>query len=265
MKNRLHLTSRPLAALFTGVLLLVAAMLAWSSSGAVPHADAQPQDTPVPLDFPTFTPLPGPPTETATRTPTSEGRPYIEALTEGTNVRAGPDINDPVLGKINPGTFYTVIGQRFDWFLIEYFEVPGGTAWVYSGVVALSGDESLIEVYDSVDTLPTSDPGLAAVQGTSAALTQTPGLDLTLTQQAQITPTGVLAEGDEAPVATATLAPGERLPTFTPPANTPTPVIIPSANPSTSGQTSGIPPLLPVMALGALGLMGLLVAIMRRL
>jgi hypothetical protein len=62
----------------------------------------------------------------------------------------------------------------------------------------------------------------------------------------------------------ATRAPGEPLPTFTPPPATPTPPVFPRENPPQNTET-GLAPILPILVLGALGLMGLLVSILRRM
>jgi len=221
---------------------------------------AQGEPSPIPLQFPTATPTLGPPTETPTRTPTSAGRPYVEALSNDTNVRAGPDITANRLGVIYPGTTYPVIGKRFNWLEIEFSNSPSGTAWVYSEVVRLTGDESLIPELNPED-IPTLDPAYVAQQETLAYISATPGALTTLTAQAQITPTGVFtAEPGQGP----TLVPGAPLPTFTFPPYTPTPVVIPTTNPPPPSN-SGIPPILPILALAALGLMGLLIAFLRRL
>lgn len=253
--------------LFAAVIILVLMAAGTSLAGAragSPRRDGDPRaqgaPSPIPLQFPTATPTPGPPTETPTRTPTSAGRPYVEALSNETNVRAGPDINANRLAVIYPGTTYPVIGKRFDWFEIEFPNSPSGTAWVYRGVVRLSGDESLIPELNLED-IPTLDPAFIAQQETLAYISATPGAVTTLTAQAMITPTGVFtAEPGQGP----TLVPGAPLPTYTFPPYTPTPVVIPTTNPPPP-SSSGIPPILPILALAALGLMGLLIAFLRRL
>ncbi|NDJ85678.1 MAG: hypothetical protein GYB66_07315, partial [Chloroflexi bacterium] len=65
-----------------------------------------------------------------------------------------------------------------------------------------------------------------------------------------------------------TLAPGERLPTFTfPPfTNTPIPIAELQAPPSdSSSQDSALAPAIPVLGLFALGMLGLLISVFRRL
>ncbi len=242
------------------VVLTVAAGVMITQAYRVHGSDGERQQpTAVPLQFPTPTATAGPPTETPTRTPTALGRAVVEAITADTNVRAGPDINDNRVGQIQPGTQYPVLGRRFNWFQIEYADSPTGTAWVYADVVTLTGDAATIPELELED-IPTVDPGFLAQQQTSEAIANTPGAAATLTAQVLITPTGIFTVVPE----DRTLAPGERLPTFTYPAYTPTPVAFPRTNPPPV-QGGGIPPLVPILALGALGLMGLLVALLRRL
>ena len=228
-----------------------------------PHATVRAQDnpTPVQLQFPTPTETPGPPTETPTRTATSAGRPFVEAIQDATNVRAGPDINEDRLGQIYPGTRYAVLGKRFEWYWIEYPESPIGSAWVHNSVVTLTGDPALIPDIE-LDQIPTIDPQFINQQGTAQAVQDTPGALASLTAQALITPTGLFTpEGGQAGP---TLIPGQPLPTFTYPPYTVTPVLVPRTNPPTAEQT-GVAPIMIILALAALGLMGLLVGFLRRI
>jgi hypothetical protein len=196
----------------------------------------------------------GPPTETPTRTPTLGSRPLVEAYSES-NIRAGPDISESLIGQIFAGTQYQVIGKIGNWYQIEYPNSPSGTAWVYFEVVKVIGDPALIPDLNPAD-VATVDPAFLAEQETAQAIANTPGAAATLTAQVQITPTGA-GEAERR-------WPGAPLPTFTYPAYTPTPVPFPRTNPPPP-EASGMPPLVPILALGALGLMGLLVAVMRRL
>jgi len=150
-------------------------------------------------------------------------------------VRAGPYINDTPVGRSSRRTYRSRAALRLE--QIE-FRTPFGTAWVYSGVVTLTGDASPIVQFEQED-IPTQDSAFVAAQETLAVVTGTPGAISTLTAQVQITPTGVFtaAPGEEGP----TLMPGQPLPTFTFPAQTSTPVIIPRVAPS-SVQTIGLLP-----------------------
>lgn len=250
--------------------LAVVALLIGAGAGlgcrAAPRSEAGPAaqltPTPIELQFPTATATLGPPTETATRTPTSEGRPLAEAITEDTNVRSGPDINANRVALIYPGTGYPVLGKRFQWYMIEFPDSPNGIAWVHESVVTITGDPALIEDLE-LEAVPTVDPATAAFLETAAVITLTPGAIATQTAQGLITPTGVFTAGPGAP---ATLAPGQQPPTFTFPAQTPTPLVIPRTSPAAAANDDGgLPPIIPILALGSLGLLGLLVAIMRRL
>lgn len=251
----------------TLILVVVVVTLGVPLASAHPAPDpasqaqrAQLSPTPVQLQFPTPTATAGAPTASPTRTPTSAGRPYVEALADNTNVRAGPDINENRVGQIFPGTTYPILGRRFEWYWIEFPDSPSGTAWVHQSVVRVGGDTGQIPEIDLAD-VPTLDPAFAAAQQTADAITATPGAAATLTAQAQITPTGIFTPGPgDAP----TLVPGQPLPTFTFPPHTVTPIPIPRTNPPPSTNT-GIAPIVPILALGALGLMGLLVSLLRRL
>lgn len=214
------------------------------------------------LQFPAPTATPPPPTGTATRTATPPGRPLVEAISNATNVRAGPDINDERLGQIYPGTSYAVIARRFDWYQIEFPDSPNGTGWVYKDVVTLTGDPATITELEEGD-VSTVDPGFISIQQTVDYITATPGALMTLTAEAMITPTGVFTAD---PNAAPTLEPGAPLPTYTPPPFTNTPIVIPNtATADTADTGMGIPPIVPILALGALGLMGLLIGFLRRL
>lgn len=241
--------------------LLIAAGLSAASSAPQRTVRAQESGSPTPvqLQFPTATATAGPPSETPTRTPTSQGGPWVEALANSTNVRAGPDIDEAVAGQIFPGTTYPILGRRFQWYWIEYPGSPVGRGWVHESVVAVGGDTTLIQ---ELEAIPTSAPELVQAQETQIAITQTPGLAATMTAQSLVTPTGIFTPqaGQEG----AAPAPGQPLPTFTFPPATPTPLVIPRENPPQATQ-SGIAPILPILVLGSLGLMGLLVAILRRL
>jgi len=257
---------RLLALILTGLLLLASGSIAWASLGdSEPEAARAAQTTPtaVQLQFPTPTATAGPPTDTPTRTPTSQGRPVVEAISNETNVRAAADINAVRLGLIFPGTTYPVIGKSFNWYLIEFPESPTGSAWVYRDVVRLTGDEALIPELTE-EEIPAVDPAFVSAQETAQFVSATPGAIATLTAQVQLTPTGVFtpAPGEEG---TEALDPDAPRPTFTSPPYTNTPIVIPKAAADASTSPGGLAPIVPILALAALGLMGLLVGLFRRL
>lgn len=256
--RRVSLTIVAIVLLLIGGASLAGAGGVSGPGRAAPRAQLSP--TPVQLQFPTATETPGPPSASPTRTPTSAGRPVAEALADATNVRAGPDISENRVGLIYPGTSYAILGRRFQWYWIEFPDSPSGTAWVHESVVRVTGEAAQIEEVD-LASVPTIDPEFLAAQQTADAVTATPGAAATLTAQAQITPTGIFTPE---PGAGPTLVPGQPLPTFTFPPYTVTPVIVPRTNPTTTADTV-LPPIVLILALGALGLMGLLVSLLRRL
>lgn len=235
--------------------------------GTVSHSGAMQQDTAIPLALATNTETPAP-TGSPTRTPTQEGGPQVlvEAIDPdvGANVRSSPEISATnIVGKIMPGNQYVVRGKRFNWYQIEYPEAPNGIAWVYADVVTVIGNVDDIREFEEGE-IATVDPMVLAIQGTGTAVANTPGGLATLTAQAMITPTGV----STADASTSTWVPGQPLPTFTPPGLSLTPPIIPQQvdDSATSGATlGGVPTLVPILGLAALGVLGLLISLIRRL
>ncbi len=226
-------------------------------------AQTGPSATPLPVNLPTNTPTLPPATDLPTATATVAGPILAEAKSPDTNVRAEPDISSNRLGLIQPGAQYRVLARRFEWYQIEYPDTPTRLGWVHQSVVNIIGDAETIPDIE-VESLPTTDPTLAAREETAIAATQTPGGLLTLTAQVFVTPAGIFTQ-----VAgpTSTLAPGERLPTFTFPPFTNTPIRIEELRKSTvtNPNSSGFAPIVPIVGLAALGLLGLFVGILRRL
>ncbi|MCB9436052.1 MAG: SH3 domain-containing protein [Anaerolineales bacterium] len=252
------------------VLAVMVFLGGWALSAYVASdasAQGAPTATPGAVILPTSTWTPEPPPPTATRTPTDIGPALIEAKSADTNVRAGPGTDTAQIGKIQPGERYIVRGRRFEWLQIDYPLTPTRVGWVYLGVVNIIGDESKIPEL-GVDELPTIDPAELDAQGTLIAATLTPGGILALTAQASITPQGIFTTTPDGEQQRRTLAPGEVLPTFTfPPfTNTPIPVEQLQAAPVTvdTGNSSFVPAI-PILGLASLGLLGLFVAIFRRL
>jgi hypothetical protein len=251
---------------------VLAAGVAWGgdslperSSQAIPQVT----DTAVPIQFPTQTATPqATPSPTRTGTPQGRSGAMAEAISPDTpsNVRSGPDIGAQLVGTISVGTQYPILGRRFEWYLIEYPDGPGGRAWVHQTVVNVIGDANSIQELetDQITTpVPTATEGVVGLDQTLIAVTQTPGAAETLVIESGIELTATSTVDPNAP--TATRDPSVPLPTFTYPAMTVTPVIIPDAAPTVSTETTGVPPIVPILALGALGLMGLLVALLKRL
>lgn len=142
------------------------------------------------------------------------------------NVRSGPSTNYDIVGVLIIGQVVPALGRSAggDWIQIEYPGVSGGTAWVYSPLVDVSGNLPIIE------PPPTPTPQT------------TPTIDPTLAAQfiVEIPPT--------------------RLPTFTPPP----PIMIPTyeiVESRTEGM--GVPMGFVIIGLGVLGLFGTLLSVLR--
>ncbi len=233
------------------------------SSPAENLAQGGATSTAAPVVLPTGSATPIPPTETPTRTPTDTGPAQAEAKNAGTNVRATADITSAIIGVIQPGTRYVIRGRYFEWYQIGFPDTPNGIGWIHQSVVNIIGDEASIPDLTS-EELPTQDPFALAAEETLVALTQTPGGLLTATAESQSQPENIFTQAPQ--VEAATLAPGQRLPTFTFPAFTPTPVPVADLRGGSIEVTDdeAVPPLIPIAGLIAVGLAGLFISILRR-
>lgn len=141
-------------------------------------------------------------------------------------VRTGPGTIYDQVGELSKGQTAPAFGrsQYSDWIQIGYSDAPDGKGWVYVSLVALSGGK--VEDLPIVSAPPT----------------------------ATLPPT---AEGTvEPPTGTPTIA---APPTFTPPA--PATLIVYS---SAAALPSGFPPAVAIVALAAIGLIGAVMAVVRR-
>lgn len=70
------------------------------------------------------------------------------------NLRGGPATSFPVLGQINPGAFYKILGknEQGDWWQIEM--TNGQPAWVIGQLVTPSGDTGAVAVAQDIPELP---------------------------------------------------------------------------------------------------------------
>jgi hypothetical protein len=212
-------------------------------------------------------------TATYTYTPSPPGPALLEAVTEA-NVRAEPDPESERLGTIRSGEVYAVIGRYYRWYQFQYNQSPSGTGWVFDELVNLAGDESRI-VDLSESALATVDNTALAVTSTMEAITLTPGGVLTATSaaaeiQLPVQAGSVLSNQPDGAA--------QVLPTFTyppevaavPPDNAfsseailnATPTLIPST--LVFSITEGIPPLVPILILGGMGLLGLVITSYKR-
>jgi uncharacterized protein YraI len=144
------------------------------------------------------------------------------------NVRSGPNTLYPEVGILVAGQEAVAIGRTpgGDWIQIVYPGVPGGVAWIYSGLVTVGPGNLPV-----VEPPPTPTPAT------------TPTVDPTLAAQFDIgaTPT--------------------RLPTFTPPP----PLSIPDYGDS-GGLTelTGIPMGFVIASMAVIGVFGLAISFLRR-
>jgi hypothetical protein len=216
-------------------------------------------------------------TSTATYTPSPPGPALLEAVTEA-NVRAEPDPESERLGTIRSGEVYTVIGRYYRWYQFQYNQSPSGTGWVFDELVNIAGDESRI-VDLSENALPTADNTALAATSTMEAITLTPGGVLTATAASSViqlpVQPGSMPESVSGSQPSGTI---QILPTFTYPPDvalalpenayssavlldvTPTPI----PNSIAFSISEGVPPLVPILILGGVGLLGLFITSYKR-
>lgn len=246
---------------------------------------AQDDPTPIRVQISTSTPLPAPENAieiqfSPTPSVTVSSIVFLEALSTA-NVRSAAEPDASILGVIETGTQYPIVGKYFQWYQFRYDKSPNGRGWAHESVVSVIGDTSLIaDLTENPE--PTSDPVVAAATQTWEAITLTPGIVLTATANARLISGPVPAVVGEAASSstgdTFDSASGQPLPTFTPPpdlvatveitaqpdivaaAPTPAPALaIPL--PTTTGE---IAPIVPIAILGGLGLAGLVISSTRR-
>ncbi len=226
---------------------------------ADPIAQA-PTATPQPVNLSTRAPDSVPDSQaTATRTPTPEGQIFIEAR-EFANVRAQPDTTAAQLGQIANGERYVALGRYFQWIQFEYETSPTGRGWVFGDLVDVIGDVTQIPEVTDPGALAPDQAEIDAV-GTQAAVTLTPGGLLTAT-----------ADSRFAALGQATLAGPFILPTFTYPPGIvlvptladPLPDATPEPQPASTASSGALPPIVPVLLIGGLGVLGLVISALRR-
>lgn len=257
-------------------LLLILAAVALP---LVVYAQDAPPATPIPINL--ASPTPPPPEPGTIATPTWTATPATLAVLEpldSANVRAEPDVNGAQLGVIRAGEVYTITGRYFEWYQFQYSGSPSGRAWVFGQIVRVTGDENTIPEI-TLEPLPTQDPAQLGATETAAAIAQTPGGELTATSAAR----GIVATFEIPGISSAPRsadgtppAQGELLPTFTYP---PGIALVPthaaeSAQPTdapllenielSTQDLRNIPPIVPIVVLGGLGLAGLLLTAFRR-
>ncbi len=251
--------------------LIVAAAILLPLVGSIgldsQQAAAQnPTATAVPIIIPTLTATPEPQVSlTPSHTPTQAlaGLARVEAISKdtGANLRSAPSTDAEKLGTIYPGQFYGVIGRYEKWLEIQYDKSPTGLAWVYQDIVNVTGlDPNAIPTI-APNIVPSPNVATGAAQQTLVAITLTPGgLDTATAVEASAT--GVFTRvADQGATDEPTLS--GPLPTFTYPAGY-VEATLPPRNSLATSQT-GIPPIVPIIALGGIGLFGLFISALRRM
>jgi hypothetical protein len=233
-------------------------------------SSAQVRQSPTPIIVNLFTPTPFVneqvvATVTPTFTPTEKGPVLLEVRESAgnVNVRSEPDPNSDRLGGIEFGTQYPALRKYYDWYEFQYDLSPTGRAWVYGELVDIIGDAVEIEVIDTLEE-PTSafNPEVQQTE-TALAITSIPGGIETATAQARVlsVPTGVDG-GDSQAI---NLTP---YPTFTYPPDASINMQINSEDSFDEivdlAPVGSLPPVFPILMLGGFGLLGMLVASMRR-
>jgi hypothetical protein len=263
------------------VRVIFVLLLLLSSITAV---EAQDLPTPAPVQLNSPTPLPiisggsssSQPIDT--ETPTPPGPAILEAKAEAgdVNVRAEADPNAQILGTIRAGTQYVVTGKYYLWYQIRFDAQPRGLGYVFGDLVNVIGDQTLI-VDLSIQPLATTDANVLGATETWAAITLTPGIELTATANASVLqgpiPAGAAITVVEGQVVANPNEPRAILPTFTYPPqvaqlSTQTQLIPPSPTPAITPLgdigNNGLPPIVPIALLGVCGVLGLLISALRR-
>lgn len=204
-----------------------------------------------------------------TWTPTEEGPPLLESKADAgeINVRAEPDPTSQRLGSIKPGERYIVRARYFSWYQFDFPSSPTGTGWVYGELVQIIGNPSKIPDTNPY-ALPTSASDAFATR-TTEALLAVPGGELTATALGRVLSLPTVTPDFSAQSSTINV-----LPTYTPPADVSAPsasmpvleedVPLTLEGAITTVTQQGIPPIVPILGLGAVGVLGLLVSFLRR-
>jgi Bacterial SH3 domain len=257
---------KPFAAQWVITLAFAVFAVLTVTLASLEQATAQNQaGTPLPIVIPTRTATPiREVTPTPSRTPTnlaaSQGRVEAKDKTVGANVRASPNTSSEKLGTIVAGQYYAIVQRWENWIQIQYDKSPSGLGWVYKDIVNITGIDFAAIPTVPPEGIPSPNVATGAAQQTAAYLTQTPGAPETATAL-QGSATGIFTRvsGD----VTAGPTRSEPLPTFTFPPPMVEATLPPRA--SVAASQSGVPPVVPIIILGGIGLFGLLISALRRL
>ena len=220
------------------LLLLAGPISAQTRPSATPVSAVLVTATPEQLQAATPTPGPAP-----SETPVPSTRLQALESAGNVNVRARPDINSEVQGTIAFGTEYPVLRNYFRWYELIYEPSANGRAWVYGDLVTITGDQSRIEIID--------DPNLIAfpAAGDPGSVEDERTIDISTVQADSAQPVELVA-------ATA-------LPTFTYVPTRPPFTQQIATNEAADRAGEAVPPIVPILALGGFGLLGLLISLIR--
>lgn len=259
------------------IMFLSGLLLLLQNSNQLVSAQPRITNTPIPVIIPTLTVtiagsdgrfVEASPSPTFTITPELPNVILIAIVSPSDAlVRDFPETGE-VIGFLESSRDYQVIGQYFSWIQIQFSGSPTGRAWVYIETIRMTGNLDEIPFIDP-DSLPAENSFEDNQTQTAIALFQTPGVADTATANARI-----LTLPAEADVRTTS----EFLPTYTPPAeiverqatvdpnavSSPTPENIAVQTVLASVTESGVPPFVPILALGLFGIIGLMISRIRR-
>lgn len=167
------------------------------------------------------------------------------------NIRVQPTTSSAIVGLLPPGDVLTIVGRFIDWYAVAF---NGGTAWVFSGVVRLSGACETVPLISPLATpAPTVAPLLITAtpsptptaSATIVTNTPTPSATLATTTEAAASATASTTATQPAnttitPTNTATLAPPTAAATATHTATLapPTATLTPTTPPPTVAPTA---------------------------
>ena len=264
------------------ILLLGVALWLFTGQSNLSYAQPRITNTAVPVVIPTTAPTQTPqapgsriidasPSPTFTPTQPLPDARLVSVAAPGTGlIRDFPE-NGTILGVLQDNTDYQVLGQYFSWYQFQLASAPDGRAWVYFEDIRVSGNLQDIPFIDpNVQPAQFSAQDLASA--TALALFQTPGFAETATAESRILEISVTESNQVDNVAAGIT------PTYTEPAeinplqatNAPdiqvSPVIEDDIiNSTIQSITEGdIPPFFPIVGLLLFGILGLLIAGLRR-
>ncbi len=212
--------------------------------------------TPAPAILATATPRPSPLPVSPSPLPTVDLGVQLEAR-ERANVRAAPSVDSQLLGEIVVGERYPILGRFFNWLQLEY---RFGAAWVFQELVTVHGDLSEIAEVDL--SLPTNTPSPLRSGGQDVNTQPTVTDDDAASQNARANRLGNTGNSEISVLPTYTYSPQfTNQNRVSEPSETPD-----DPRPTTAASVllSDIPPILPILVLAGLGVLGLLIATIRR-